>query len=116
MERQQSDFVLRRMATAGAVTAALGWFPAALIVGGLYRFPIPFAGYASAVRDVFWAALVYWVSGGFLVLAAVGALIGWWVTRRTGGEPPARALVYGLSLAAALLAAVAAAAVGPLLR
>jgi hypothetical protein len=112
----RDDLILRRSALAGALAAALTWFPAAVGVGLAYRFPIPFAGFATSIADILWAALVYWVAGGFLVLAAAGAATGWWLARRRpAADGPPRWAVYGAGVALGVLAAMLAAAAGEVL-
>lgn len=111
LTRGTRDDMVRRSGLAGALTAMVTWFPAAVVVALLYRFPIPFAGYARSVGhlpDVLWAALVYGLAGGFVVLGAAGGLGGWWAARRAarrGGRPGGA--VYILAALVSLLAALA---------
>lgn len=63
----------------GALVAVIGAYPVAALVAFFYRFPIPFAGYASgfeAVAPTFVAVTKYGAIGGFIVVAALGALAG----------------------------------------
>jgi hypothetical protein len=68
-------------AISGALTAVIGALPIAALCALVYRFPIPFSGYESgpqaAVHCVM-AVVMYGVFlGGFIVLAALGAVLGW---------------------------------------
>ena len=64
----------------GALTAIIGTFPVAAVVALLYRFPFPLAGYSSGfgamVRSPVAVAFYGVLSGGFIVLALLGAVIG----------------------------------------
>src|SRR5688572_11875349 len=65
-----------RSALLGAVAGVLGSFPLAAVVACVFRFPIPFAGYASgpgAMLPALFAALLYGVIGGAVVQAIAGA-------------------------------------------
>lgn len=93
----------------GALVGILGAFPVAVVVAVVYRFPVPFAGYASgfrAVLPVLFAVLFYGLLGGFLVVGVLGALAGLLasqITHRT--DAPRKASVYlivSLALAANL--------------
>lgn len=68
-----------RPALVGAA-AAVGFAPlAAAIVAAVYRFPIPFAEYATGLGGMPAAALAsvfYLALGGFVVLGAFGAVAG----------------------------------------
>jgi hypothetical protein len=64
----------------GALSATLLTFPLAAVCAVVYRFPVPFAGYASsvaAVPTVLLAVGFYGVIGGFAVLGGAGAIAGW---------------------------------------
>jgi hypothetical protein len=75
----------------GAAAATFGAFPVASLVALVYRFPVPFRGYASgfgAIVPANFAVLVYGVMGGFIVLpfsGAVAAALTHWAARLTGG-------------------------------
>lgn len=63
----------------GAILGVLWTFPLAAICGAVYRFPIPFYGYASGVSALLLslpAVLFYGILGGFLVQAIMGGLSG----------------------------------------
>ncbi len=63
----------------GALGAVVLAFPFAAICALIYRFPIPFAGYASgttAMLRALGAVVFYGILGGFPVLLVVGALGG----------------------------------------
>src|SRR5690348_3119967 len=63
----------------GALSAVVGAFPVAALVAFVYRFPIPFTGYANgfkAVVPALFAAAVYGAMGGFFVVAILGTLAG----------------------------------------
>jgi hypothetical protein len=85
----------------GAASATLLAFPLAAICVLVYRFPVPFAGYASgieAVVPVLLGVVFYGILGGFPLLATVGALGGWAAHRK--GQPDQRtvrrlAVVFG---------------------
>ena len=96
----------------GALLAVVLAFPLAAICALVYRFPVPFAGYAAGPGEVLsalFAVVFYGLVGGFPALAAAGAV---------GG-----AMAYGLGkpdiqrvrrLALAFSAVLAALAVGTL--
>jgi hypothetical protein len=67
-----------RSAATGAVFAILLSFPCAAAITLLYRFPIPFGGYASgldAIPVAMMAVAFYGVTfGGFIVVGALGAI------------------------------------------
>ena len=97
----------------GAVSATVLAFPLAALCAIVYRFPVPFAGYASGIDDVpyvLMGVLFYGLLGGFPVLAAAGVLAGW-AAHHTGQPDPRAvrrlALTFGgvsASLAVVLLA------------
>ena len=68
-----------RFAGIGAATALGAVFPVAALVALCYRFPIPFVGYESGpvamVRSPI-AVVFYGLLGGFVVIAACGAVSG----------------------------------------
>lgn len=71
-----------------AITAMVSSVPLAGIIGLLFRFPVPFAGYVSGPAAFFaamFAAFFYSVVGGVIVQAIAGfagGLIAYKVTRR----------------------------------
>ncbi|MEU6564480.1 hypothetical protein [Nocardia nova] len=103
----------------GAVVT-ICWAPvAAAVVASVYRFPIPFDGYARGASDALSAALAsvfYLVVGGAFPLALAGALAGFLLAR---GRGPARRLTliaatgFATACAAALLLALLEYAIGP---
>lgn len=92
-----------RTALVGAA-AAIGWAPvAAAIVAAVYRFPVPFGGYARGLDAAPTAALgsvFYLVLGGVVVLGALGAAVGATLAKLT----PTRAT--GLTVAVAWVIAM----------
>jgi hypothetical protein len=69
----------RRAAFIGAAWAVGAAFPLAAITALVYRFPIPFADYASgpsAIPGALIATVFYGLLGGFVVLAVLGGLGG----------------------------------------
>ena len=63
----------------GIAWALLSVFPLAALTALFYRFPIPFSGYESgpmAVPRSLLAVVFYVLLGGFVVLAALGAVAG----------------------------------------
>lgn len=95
----------------GASCTVLLAFPAAAMCALLYRFPIPFFGYASgpaAVPDALRATAWYLGAGGVILLAVLGGLAG--VAAHAVGRPDQRR-VRRLSVAFAALAATLAALV-----
>ena len=68
-----------RFALIGAVAAVILSIPAAALVAPLYRFPVPFGGYASGISEIpiaTMAALFYGVTfGGFVLVGGVGAVL-----------------------------------------
>jgi hypothetical protein len=105
-------------------------FPAALAVGALYRFPVPFRGYVSGAElfqegptgtmELIWmllqAVLYDTVYGGFIVLAILGSvagLIGWRLGRPDRVNRYTRNIALGLALAAAVVLSVLDKIVGP---
>ena len=68
----------------GVLFAIIASFPLAAIIGLLYRFPVPFAGYMSGVGALIMApqaVLFYGILGGFVVLGVGGAVAGLLVSR-----------------------------------
>ena len=64
---------------AAILSSLLFTFPAVAILALAFRFPIPFAGYASGVSAVLpalAAALFYGLCGGVIVQAAMGFIAG----------------------------------------
>jgi hypothetical protein len=59
----------------GSLVAILASFPIAALTALVFRFPIPFAGYASgpkAVLPALYAAAFYGMLGGFVAQALLG--------------------------------------------
>ena len=94
----------------GALFAVIFSFPAALLLTTVYRFPIPFVGYASGggiegITTVILAVFIYGNAGGFEVLAVGGAVAGA-VAHRLGNNDRRRIrkLTIWLSIAVAFVA------------
>lgn len=63
----------------GPLTAIIGAFPAAALVGLVYGFPIPFDSKRHGINAVlpsFIAVVFYGLLGGFVVLALLGWMAG----------------------------------------
>src|SRR4051794_13969843 len=112
---------MRRAILSGSAWTVGGIFPVAALVALVYRFPIPFAGYqrgpAAAMRSLLAVAL-YGATGGFIALAALGAVAGAVAFRLTGGDQTQLrratiAAALAIDLAAALLLATLDRVVGP---
>jgi hypothetical protein len=74
------DFSVRRSMTRGIVRSIVLAFPAAALVGLVYRFPVPMAGYTRGPQALVYAPIAvffYLMFGGVLVLVVLGALGGW---------------------------------------
>lgn len=106
----------------GACTAVVVTFPLAALVALLYRFPIPFGGYASgpsAVLISLGAVVFYGVAmGGFVVLGLLGFTAGILAQRaaRSSGRPVLLATVLSSTLfafAAVLTLAILDKLIGP---
>jgi hypothetical protein len=114
----------------GIVWSFVGIFPAAVLVGLLYRFPIPFFGYTggwAAFREgplavlsvavmIIEAVGFYIIFGGeiaLLILGIVAGLIGWWFGRPDRAERYARNIALGLACAAAIVPSVLEFVIGP---
>lgn len=70
---------MRSTALRGALWAVVLAFPVAGVCALLFRFPVPFSGYASgldAVPAALLAVVFYGLLGGFPLLFAAGALGG----------------------------------------
>ncbi|MFF0487387.1 hypothetical protein ACFYTQ_00045 [Nocardia sp. NPDC004068] len=95
----------------GALAAVLVTPFAAALVASVFRFPIPFGGYARGGGEAVnagLAAVFYLVVGVGPVLAVLGAVAGVVVTRQRGGRAVGRSVAAGcgLALVAALLLAM----------
>ena len=67
-------------AAVGALYAVLGAFPVAALLALVYRFPIPMVGYRSGIEAMVLspiAVILYGILGGVLILAVLGAVVGW---------------------------------------
>ena len=67
-------------AAVGALYAVLGAFPVAALLALVYRFPMPMVGYSSGIVAMMLspiAVILYGIFGGFLILAVLGAAVGW---------------------------------------
>ena len=63
----------------GAITALISSLPLAMLMARVYRFPIPFLGYAHSgkyLSSVPFAWFFYGILGGFIVMIVGGAFIG----------------------------------------
>jgi hypothetical protein len=90
-----------RHAALGSLTAIAATFPLASVTALVFRFPIPFGGYASgpeAVVPALYAVAFYGVLGGFVAQAVLGGIAGL-IAARTGGRS------WRKTLAAAVIAA-----------
>ncbi len=114
----------------GILWVFFGMFPAALLVGMLYRFPIPFRGYVNGwemfqeglneTMELIWlliqAVTYYTFWGGFIPLALLGTiagLLGRWLGRPDHGDLYARNIALGLGFALAAFLSVLDKIVGP---
>jgi hypothetical protein len=90
----------------GAAVAVIASFPLAAISALVFRFPIPFGGYASgpdAVIPALTATLFYGALGGFAVQAALGGIAGVIAGRQSGAAvAPAWRQCVGWAIVGAL--------------
>jgi hypothetical protein len=90
----------------GAALTVIASFPLAAVFALLFRFPIPFGGYASgadAVIPALVATLFYGMLGGFVVQAVLGGIAGVMAGHRAGRTvTPAWRLCIGFSFLGAL--------------
>ena len=91
----------------GGLVSVLSAFPITAILVSVFRFPIPFGGYVTGPKFIFMAmiaVLMYGIAlGGFLLLAAVGAIAGA-VARAAGSTiKRQRRILWVLSLTASFL-------------
>ena len=97
---------IARWFVAGAVIAVIASFPLAVLTVLVFRFPIPFGGYASgawAIFPVLIGTFIYGILGGFVLQAILGGLAGVLAGVRAGlNVRPAWRRCLGLSTAAAL--------------
>jgi hypothetical protein len=73
------ETTMLRSVILGAFCTVFAAFPVAAILGLLFRFPVPFRGIESGVDHVLpsmVAVIFYGLMGGFVLLAAAGALGG----------------------------------------
>jgi hypothetical protein len=85
-------------------------FPAAVLLGMIYRFPIPFGGYVHGYEHAFMfllSVLFYGILGGFILLALGGATAGF-VGYRIGkrNEKRTKKITILLSMLMAFLSAL----------
>ena len=69
----------------GAGLAIVWTFPLAGLIAAVFRFPVPFAGIESgivAIVPAMVAVLFYGLTGGFAVVAGLGAIAGHVVARQ----------------------------------
>ncbi|MFD6160939.1 hypothetical protein ACFWF7_03670 [Nocardia sp. NPDC060256] len=109
-EGRTSTPALWAVAVWGLITAVLTAPIAAGLVGIVYRFPIPFGDDARGVAEVGNAALAsvfYLIKGEGIVLAVVGAVVGYFIARTVGpGLIRTLALAVLAAFGLALLGAV----------
>ena len=96
----------------GAGAAFLLSFPAAAVVGLVWRFPVPMAGYTRGIEALVMApigAFFYMVFGGFILVPLGGAIVTRLALRRnppSTDDKPRRRLIWvsggGTALAFAL--------------
>ena len=73
----------------GALAAVGLSFPVATLMALVFRFPIPFSGYASGIAAVvpaMFAVLFYGIVGGFALLGLLGGVAGAIVFHRKAGK------------------------------
>jgi hypothetical protein len=102
----------------GILWSFLGVFPAVILIGILFRFPVPYRGYVqgwelfqeglNATIELVWillqATLYYTFWGGFLPLAVLGTvagMLGWWLGRTDRVQSYTRNIALGLAFLAA---------------
>jgi hypothetical protein len=107
----------------GILWAFLGIFPAAIAVGTVYHFPVPFRGEVSGAElfpegpngtaELVWmilqAVVYYTLWGGFVLLAMLGIVAGmlsWWLGSPDKMLRYTRNIALGLDLLAAITLAV----------
>jgi hypothetical protein len=114
----------------GILWTFLGVFPAALLIGMFFRFPVPFRGEVSGWSSlqegslalvyvpllILQATAFYVIMGGFVPLAILGTIagiIGWRLGRPDHAKPYARNIALGLAFVAALVLSVLENIIGP---
>jgi hypothetical protein len=114
----------------GILWVFLGIFPAALLVGTLYRFPVPLRGYVNGwamfqeglneTIELVWlliqAVIYFTLWGGFIPLAILGAfagLLGWRLGKADHGHRYVRNIALGLGFVVATFLSVLDKIVGP---
>ncbi|BBZ05718.1 hypothetical protein MCHIJ_51550 [Mycolicibacterium chitae] len=99
-----------RHSALGAVAAVVSAPAAAALLAALYRFPVPFRGYASGIAEAptaALAALFYLALGGAVVVGGLGALAGALLARRRAGRATVPILVAAFAIAVVGAAALA---------
>lgn len=74
-----------KLALCGALICVVCSYVAAALCAAIFRFPIPFGGYARGIEAVWLSPLAvtfYGVLGGFALQAAVGAGVAVWASRK----------------------------------
>ena len=80
---------MTRSVVTGAITAFVAMFPAAFLLALLWKFPIPFGGYATGLEGSVLtpiAVVFYGVLGGFAVVPGLGAVAGVFAFRMAKGD------------------------------
>lgn len=99
-----------RHSALGAVAAVVSAPAAAALLAVLYRFPVPFRGYATGVAEAptaALAALFYLALGGAVVLGGSGAIVGALLARWRPGRATVPILVAAVAIALVAAAALA---------
>jgi hypothetical protein len=108
---------MTRLALIGAAAAIAMCVRAAAFVALVYRFPVPFGGYAFGISGIPLAAMAVLfygaIFGGFVVVGAVGALLAIHAARRGRSKRFVVMQSVGIALAAALTLAVLELFIGP---
>ncbi|MFA5710912.1 hypothetical protein [Mycolicibacterium sp.] len=92
-----------RYSALGAVVAVVSAPAAAALLAALYRFPVPFRGYATGIAEAptaALAALFYLALGGVVVLGGLGAIAGALLARWRPGRATVPILGAAFAIAA----------------